>query len=315
MFIGIDLGGTNIAVGLVSEKGKLIASGSTPTMSERDYTEIVKDMAVLAEKLLKENNIDKSEVKAIGIGSPGTIDSDNGVVVYSNNIRFNMTPLRDEMQKYFNVPVAVENDANAAAYGEYFASGDNASSFLAVTLGTGVGGGIILDKKIYRGFNGAGAEVGHTTLIKDGEQCTCGRKGCWETYASVTALIRQTKEAMAEDPDSLMHEIVKEYGSVSGRTSFDAAKRGDKTALKVVNKYVEYVAEGITNLVNIFQPEIIVVGGGISREGEYLIAPVRKLVEENDYNKLLRRTEIKVAPLFNEAGIIGAAFAAKALIK
>ena len=161
------------------------------------------------------------------------------------------------------------------------------------------------------GFNGAGGEVGHIVIEMNGEECTCGRKGCWEAYASVTALIRDTKRAMEKNPDSLMHELAKKEGAVTGRTSFDAAKAGDKAAQEVVNQYVVYVAEGIANLVNIFQPEMICIGGGISREGEYLVGPVREYVSKNDYNKHMKKTEIVSAKLFNDAGIIGAAMVAR----
>ena len=311
MYIGIDLGGTNIAAGLVDESGKIIVKDSTPTLAERDYTEIVKDMIMLSEKLTEEAGITMNEVKAIGIGSPGSIDYKNGRVAYSNNLKFDNVPLEAEIKKYYDVPVVLENDANAAAFGEYIASGADAESFVAITLGTGVGGGIILDNKIYRGFNGAGAELGHFTLVHGGLPCTCGKNGCWEAYASVTALIGQTKVAMSKYPESLMNTIAKERGEINGRTAFDAAKAGDAAALQVVQKYTEYVADGIVSIVNIFQPQKLVVGGGISREGEYLLNPVIEYVRKYDYNKLFEKTEITTATLFNEAGIVGAALAAK----
>lgn len=317
MFIGIDLGGTNIAVGIVDESGKILVKDSTPTLSSRGYEEIVKDMAELSFKLMEKAGIAVSDIKAVGIGSPGSIDAKNGKVFYANNLHFENTPLREEFQKYINVPVAVENDANAAAFGEYTATGADCECFVAVTLGTGVGGGIVIDGKIFRGFNGAAGEVGHTTLVADGVLCSCGKKGCWEAYASVTALIRQTKVAIEQHPESLMVEIMKRNNNeVSGRTAFDAAKKGDVVAQQVVDRYVKYVADGVTDMINIFQPEILVIGGGISREGEYLVEPVRKYVEEYGYNKgLIPITKIQAATLLNDAGIVGAAFAAKELLK
>lgn len=311
MYIGIDLGGTNIAAGLVDENGKIIAKASTPTLAEREYPEIVKDMISLSEKLSSENGIDMKAIEAIGIGSPGSIDYKNGRVAYSNNLRFNNTPIEAEIKKYYDIPVVLENDANAAAFGEYIASGADTDSFVAITLGTGVGGGVIIDKKIYRGFNGAGAELGHFTLVHGGLPCTCGKCGCWESYASVTALIGQTKVAMSKYPESLMNTIAKEKGEVNGRTAFDAAKAGDAAAMQVVRKYTEYVADGIASIINIFQPQKLVVGGGISREGEYLLKPVIEYVRKYDYNKLFEKTEILTASLFNDAGIVGAALAAK----
>lgn len=311
MYIGIDLGGTNIAVGLVSEEGKILTQASTPTMNEREAIEIVKDMAMLIDKVASEYGIDKSEIKGVGIGSPGSIDFDNGIVVYSNNLKMAKFPLAEELNKLTGLKVSVDNDANCAAMGEYVEYEDKTKHFVFVTLGTGVGSGIIVDGKMLHGFNGAAGEGGHTVIVADGEQCSCGRKGCWEAYASVTALIRQTKAAMEKDPDSLMHKVAAEEGKVSGMTSFVSAKQGDKTAQEVVKQYAIYVAEGLINLENIFQPEIICVGGGISREGDYLLNPVREYVAKNSYNKYMKKTEIVTAKLFNDAGIIGAAMIAR----
>ncbi len=311
MYIGIDLGGTNIAIGIVDEDGKITVQGSTPTLSPRSYTEIVKGMVTLCEKLTAEAGISMNDIEAVGIGTPGSVDYEKGSVAYSNNLKFNDAPLRDEFQKYYNIPVVLENDANSAAYGEYIANGGDAGVFLAITLGTGVGGGIILDKKIFRGANGAGGELGHFTLVHNGALCSCGKKGCWEAYASVTALINQTKVAIEKHPESLMKSLAEENGHVSGRTAFDAAKKGDPAAKEVVDKYIEYVADGLVSIVNIFQPDKIVVSGGISKEGDYLLDPVREYVKKYDYNKLFKRTEIETATLYNDAGIIGAAFAAK----
>ncbi len=310
MYLGIDLGGTNIAVGLVDDSPKVVATASCPTGSTRPYQEIVKDMATLCRTLMEENNLTLADIQGIGIGSPGSIDSNNGVVLYSNNLGWENVPLCKELGTYFpNIPIGVENDANAAAYGEYVVNGNGSDSFVAVTLGTGVGGGIVLDKKIYRGHNGSGGELGHTTLIFDGEPCTCGKPGCWEAYASVTALIRQTKVAMEKHPESLMIKLAEEHGKVSGRTAFDAAKQGDPAAQEVVDTYLRYVAEGIVNVVNIFQPETLVIGGGISKEGDYLLNPVADYVRKYSYGDTKPETKLMIATLFNDAGIIGAALA------
>ncbi len=311
MYLGIDLGGTNIAVGLVDAQCNILAQDSRPTNAPRTCREIARDMAELCREITESSGFSMVDIKGIGIGTPGSVDSKNGVVVYANNLDWNNAPLAEELHRFFpEIPVAVENDANAAAYGEYMATGGTADSFLAVTLGTGVGGGIILNKKIFRGFNGAAGELGHFTLIYDGEPCTCGKKGCWESYASVTALIHQTKEAIAENPDCLMARTAKELGKVNGRTSFDAAKAGDPIAQKVVDQYIAYIADGVVSMVNIFEPEILVIGGGISAEGEYLMAPIRKHVTEFAYSKGLPQTDLRIASLANDAGIIGAAMAA-----
>lgn len=311
MYIGVDLGGTNIAVGVVDSDGRILAKSSAPTLSKRSYKEIVKDMAMLCEKVTAQAGYSMKDISTIGIGSPGTVDSENGVVVYAGNLCFKKAPLAAEMNKYFDIPVHMENDANAAAYGEYAACGHDVNSFVFITLGTGVGGGIIINKKIYRGFNSAGAEIGHMTLKMNGNLCNCGKKGCYETYASVTALRAQTEKAMMDNPTTLMHKWVKEKGHISGRTAFECAEQGDDAAVNVRDTYIRYVAEGIVSVVNIFQPELLVIGGGISKEGDVILNPIKEFVYKYDFNRFMPKTEIQIAKLFNDAGIVGAAIAAK----
>lgn len=310
MYIGIDLGGTNIAVGLVDNTPKVVAKNSRPTNAGRPYQEIVKDMAELCIEVMQEGGCSIADIQGIGIGSPGSIDAKNGVVLYANNLDWYDAPIVAELKKYFpDTAIGIENDANAAAYGEYIVNGNQADSFLFITLGTGVGGGIVLNKQIYRGFNGAGGEIGHFTLVHKGEPCTCGNYGCWECYASVTALVNQTKAAIEKDPHGLMAKKAAEVGHVNGRTAFDAAKEGDAAAQKVVDTYIKYVADGINSVINIFQPEVLVIGGGISREGDILLNPIKEHVIQYNYCKQPPRTELKIATLFNDAGIIGAAMA------
>lgn len=310
-YIGVDLGGTNIAVGLVTEEGKIIAKASTPTLSKRPLEKIVSDMARLCKEVVKDVNVSMDDVKSIGIGAPGTVDSKNGIVLYSNNIKMENVKLVEMLKKHIDKPVSLENDANAAAYGEYYINGKNAESFVFITLGTGIGGGIVINGKIYRGFNGAGAELGHITTVEDGALCTCGHNGCWEAYASVTALIKQTKEIMDKNPDSMMHKWVLEKGKLSGRTAFECAKKGDNAAKEVVKNYVKHIGEGLISVLNIFQPEKIVIGGGISKEGNYLLEPIKEHIRKYDYNKFAPKTEIEISKLFNDAGIVGAAISAK----
>lgn len=311
MYIGIDLGGTNIAAGIVREDGKIVVQSSVPTLSQRPTDEIVKDMVFLSKQLIKDAELELNDIEAVGIGCPGTINFETGEVIYSNNIKMEHYMLAKEFQKYLNLSVKIDNDANCAAMGEYIVSGNNVPIFMFITLGTGVGSGLILNGKVFRGFNGAASEAGHITLVSGGEPCTCGKRGCWETYASVTALIRQTKVAMEKNPESLMHEIAKAEGKISGRTSFDAAKQGDKAAQAVVKQYAQYVADGIVSVENVLQPDIISVGGGISREGEYLLQPVCEYAAANGFNKFMPKTKIVTAQSFNDAGIIGAAMIAK----
>ena len=232
-----------------------------------------------------------------------------GVIRYSNNIALENVPVVDELKKYFDVPIKINNDANCAALGEQvFGAGKGYNDVVFVTLGTGVGGGFIINGKLFEGRECAGAEPGHMVIVTDGEKCNCGRKGCWEAYASVSALIRQTKAAMETDPSSLMHEEAAKEGKVSGLTSFLAAKRGDKTAQKVVDTYIKYIGEGLVNLANIFRPDVILLGGAISKERERLTVPLQKMMDEQSFGaKFNPRVEVKIASLKNDAGILGAA--------
>ena len=315
MYIGIDLGGTGIKAGLVDENYNLIATDSIPTGAGRHYSEIIKDMAMLSIKVAKDAGYDiEKDVKWIGIGSPGTCDAKNGVLIYANNINFEMVPMREEMQKYINLPIYIGNDANVAALGEYMVLEDkDVKNMIAVTLGTGVGGGIIIGGKIYDGFNFSGAEIGHfQVMAENGEPCTCGRCGCWEAYGSVTALIRETKRAIQANPGCEMEKMVEgDLDKVNGMTSFVCAKKGDALAQSVVDRYIKHVAEGIVSVINIFQPEVLVIGGSISKEGDYLLNPIKELASKHVYCKLVPQTDIRIAKLGPDAGIIGAALLGK----
>ncbi len=310
-YVGIDLGGTNIAVGIVDENYKIVKKGSTPTLSERDTEEIVKDIAKLTLKLLDETNIDISEIAHAGIGSPGSIDSANGVVICSNNLPMFNYPIVDVLKKYLPIEhIYVENDANAAALGEAMGgAAKGAETAIMITLGTGVGGGIIINGKVFGGFNNAGGELGHIVIEYDGEQCTCGRKGCWETYSSATALARMTREKLEETKDTLMWELVGgDINKAGARIPFAAMKQGDKAGKEVVDKYINYLACGITNIINIFQPNIICIGGGVANEGDYLLKPLTEIAERDQYTSGYElKTKICIAELGNDAGIIGAA--------
>ena len=309
--IGIDLGGTNIAAGIVDENYKIIAKGSVPTNADRDAELIIKDMGALCNDLIKQAGIETSEIEYAGIATPGTANRDTGVVEYANNLPFRRFPIADTLKKYLNVSkVYIENDANAAAKGEAIAGiAKGCNHAVMITLGTGLGGGIIIDKKVYSGFNFAGAELGHIVIEYNGRQCTCGRKGCWEAYSSATGLINMTKDKLAVCKDTAMHKLVEENnGEISGRTAFIAAKQGDKAGLEVVEEYIEYLACGMTTIINIFQPEILCVGGGVCNEGDYLLKPLIEKVSGEQYSRDgVAKTQIKVAALGNDAGIIGAA--------
>lgn len=303
--IGIDLGGTNIAAGVVDEGQHIVAEVSLPTGAERPAEAVVADICRAAEKAMEKAGITAAHCASVGIGSPGTCDSANGVVVRAYNLGWFNVPVCSMVTARLGLPCHLSNDANCAALAETVAGGAvGCRNMILITLGTGVGGGIIIGGKIYDGMRGAGAELGHTLLVLDGEPCTCGRRGCWEAYSSATALIRQARQAAAEHPESLLAGAEE----ITGKTVFDAADRGDETANAVVDRFCDYLGAGVTNIVNALAPEVILIGGGISRQGERLLAPVRRYVERNCFGgKDGAIPIIAAARLGNDAGIIGAA--------
>ena len=314
-YVGIDLGGTNIVAGVVDENYNIIHKASVKTNRPRPEKEIADDMAKVALQAIAEANLTIDDVEWIGIGTPGIANSKDGIIEYSCNLGFDNTPMVKYIQEHINKPVYVENDANAAAYGEYVAgAGKGHNSLVCITLGAGVGGGVVTDGKILTGFNYAGAELGHTVIEVDGVQCSCGRKGCFEAYSSATGLIRMTKEAMEKDKNSSMWDLVRERNNkVSARISYDAMRLGDKSATEVVDKFTKYLAVGLTNVINIFQPEVLCIGGGVCNEGDALLNPVKEIVAKEVYTRNSpKNTEIVIAKLGNDAGIIGAAFLGRA---
>lgn len=314
-YVGIDLGGTNIVAGVVDEAYNIIAKASRKTNCPRPAEEIADDMAGVALDAIAEANLTPDQIEWIGIGTPGIANSSTGIIEYSNNLGFVNTPMVKWITEKTGISAFIENDANAAAYGEYVAgAAKGAKNAVCITLGTGVGGGIIIDGKIYDGSNFAGAELGHTVMNIDGPQCTCGRKGCFEVYSSATGLIRMTKEAMEQHPESAMHKMAEEQGKVSARTAFDCMRQGDAAAKEVVDFYIRCLAAGITNTINIFQPDVLCIGGGVCNEGDALLLPVKELVAKEVYTRNSEKNaEIVIAKLGNDAGIIGAAFLGKAI--
>jgi glucokinase len=310
MYIGIDLGGTNIAAGLVSSSFTILRKASLPTNPARGPQAVAADMAGLARGLCEAEGVAPESVDAVGIGSPGSINGAEGIITFASNLGFERVPICAIFREHWpDTPVFLENDANAAALGEALAGAAKGhSNALCVTLGTGVGCGIIIGGKIYGGSNGAAGEVGHHVVVLGGAPCACGRRGCWEAYASATGLIALTKEAMERHPHSRMHEVAARYGKVSGRTSFTAAREGCPAARETVELYMRYLACGLANLVNILQPEIICLGGGVANEGEELLGPLRGLTEQECFKAGGPPVLLRQAALGNDAGIIGAAF-------
>lgn len=309
VYIGVDIGGMSLKAGLVDEKGRILHKAVAVTSPDKPSEAIVEDIARLTEQLADESGVALSETGGMGLGFPGSVDTETGVVRYCCNINMKNTPVAEILRRRLKTgDVFLGNDANCAALGEtMFGAGGGARDSVMVTLGTGVGTGIISGGRLVTGHLSAGAEGGHIQISMGGPVCGCGKRGHYEAYASATALIRQTESAVRKHPESLLAQIAAKDG-VDGKTAFTAAKAGDKTAVRVVNKYIEYVGTGLVALANLFWPEVFIIGGGISREGEALTAPLEKYLAERvyggEYNPPIR---VAAAALGNDAGIIGAA--------
>lgn len=298
MYIGIDVGGTNLKAGLVDEAGNIVKVERIP-LDFQGPEKFAETLAELSRKVIQE------KVRWVGVGLPGAVDE--GDVLFTTNIPMENVPLEQLFRKHLDLPLLLGNDADCAAVGEFFGgAGKGTRDFAVVTLGTGVGAGIIVDGKLRGGL--ASSEAGHMVIVQDGEPCNCGRRGCWERYASATGLIQQTKRAMEAHPESLLHEIAAQNG-VEGRTAFQAAEAGDETALVVCRDYVNYLAAGLTNLINTLRPEAVAIGGGVAAAPErLLLEPLREAVAKESFSRHGGRiTKVLRAELGNDAGIIGAA--------
>lgn len=312
--IGIDIGGTNVKAGVVGNGGKILAKTSIETGVGRPHTEIIRGVAEAARKTARDAGIAWEQISGVGAGMPGIINSAAGEVVYSCNFAWKNVPLGAELSKLLQKSVKVENDANAAGYGEYlFGAAHKYKNSVFFTLGTGVGAGIVLDGGIFSGFKSAGAELGHMVIVVGGEPCNCGRRGCFEAYASATGLVRICSETAVKYPGSLLAALVAERRAAGkdagGKTAFTAAAAGDKAGTEAVNAYIEYLSEGIANIVNAFRPEAVIIGGGVSAQGETLLAPLRVKCYEKAYGGVeYAPFDILLAELGNDAGLLGAAF-------
>ena len=315
--VGIDLGGMSAKGALFSINGELLGCKKVKTNKADGFEGTAQLLAELANSLAAEAGVDFSNVAAVGIGAPGVVDSSAGVVLRWSNFAWDNAPLAAKMQTLTGKPTYIANDANAAALGEAtFGATAQYQSSILLTIGTGVGGGMVFDGKLIEGYKSAGAELGHITIREGGLECACGRRGCYEKYASATALIRQTRHAMVENLQSSMWEIVGgRIEKVDGRTAFAAAKQGDETAKRVIEQFVDYLSEGIADFVNILRPEAIVLGGGIANEGEALFEPLRKAVDKRTYIAMdIVPLKIVGAKLGNQAGVYGAYCIAKSHI-
>ena len=311
MYIGIDVGGTNLKAGLVDTSGQILAVVRTP-LHFQSAEALAETLASLALDAVEKAGQTVSAVESVGIGIPGAVS--DGTVLYTANIPMRDVPLEKLFRRHLDLPVFLGNDADCAAVGEYLlGAGKGTRDFLVITLGTGIGGGLILGGKLQSGM-GCGGEVGHMVIERNGIPCSCGRRGCWEAYASATGLVRMAQEAMKAHPESLLHPLSQPSG-LEGRTVFEAAEAGDPTALELCDTYVSYLAEGLTNLINILHPEVAAIGGGIAAAPEkFLLSPLREFIKQNCFGRHAGRVpEIVTAALGNHAGIVGAALLQRVL--
>lgn len=314
-FVGIDLGGTNIKAGVVSESGELLNKLSIKTNAERSMEEIIADMGKLAKDAIADAGVAESDVSAIGIGSPGTPDNKAGTLVYATNLPFVNAPMRKLIRDVIDLPVYIDNDANCAAMAESVSgAAADVEDSVTITIGTGIGCGVIINNRIFSGFNQAGSEFGHTVLVTGGQQCSCGRKGCFEAYCSASALARMTGEAAKANPESKLNDVIAENdGKLNAKIAFDAMRQGDQVAKDVIDTYIEYLSDGLANVINAFMPEVLLIGGGVCNEGDPLLLPLReKTMNKPFFGPGVRKTEIRIAKMGNDAGIVGAAMMGKA---
>ena len=314
-YIGIDLGGTNVVAGVTDREGTLLGRVSLPLLVKGPEG-VTGTICNEARQACAQAGITPDQAAAMGLASPGTVDPERGVVSNAHNLGLDCVPLARMVGDRLGVRAVLENDANAAALGEFYAGcGKGYHSLVAVTLGTGVGAGAVMNGRLYTGFNYAAFEAGHMVIHQGGRPCTCGRRGCWEAYASATGLIRSTREAMEANRNSSLWKAAASPELVTGKTAFDAAQAGDAAAIQVVEAYASDLACGIINLINLFQPEVLCIGGGVARQGENLLRPVRAILEREEFTRTYEtknRTRVCVAQLGDDAGVIGAAMAPRA---
>lgn len=308
-YVGVDLGGTNIVAAVVDESGKILNKNSCKTNLPKEPEILSADIARLIDEVLEKSGFTIDNIENVGIGVPGIVNTQEKVIIYSCNFNYNNVKIAELLEKKIGKTVYIENDANAAALGEFVCgAGQGLDTMIVITLGTGIGGGIILNKKLYRGFNYSGGELGHIVIEQGGRRCNCGRNGCFETYASATGLAKTASEVIGRYPDSKLWDEYNKNHSISGKTLFGAVIDGDPAAKEVLNIFVSHLACGVANIVNIFQPQILCIGGGISQAGELLINPLKDVFDKEDYARDSKnRCKIVAAQLGNDAGLIGAA--------
>lgn len=308
-YLGIDLGGMSAKCAVLKD-GVLCGVCRCKTDRNNTPAQTATDLANLAKEAIERSGLTLSDIGGLGIGSPGVIDSEKGEVVCWANFGWDHVELAELVRERLHLPVYVLNDANAAAMGEYaYGAAKEYRSAVMITVGTGIGSGIVFDGQLFEGNGGAGAELGHEVIRMGGEKCACGRRGCLEAYASASALIRQTQKAMKKHSESLLWSLCDgDVDGVNGKIFFDALHQGDKTAKGVFRKYMQYLCEGVVNVANVLRPQAIILGGGISAQGETITKPLQRMA--NKYmlgGESWAEVKIVAAMLGNDAGIYGAA--------
>ena len=316
-YLGIDVGGTKIAAGVTDPQGRILAKAESATLAGRPFPEVVRDMAACARRAMEMAECPEEALHAIGIGIPGIAENETGTVIFCTNLGWHDEPLRRELSQYINKPIYIDNDATVAGFAESVAGvSRGAKSSVFLTLGTGVGGGIVIDGKPWTGAHGVASELGHVTLVVDGIPCTCGKAGCLERYCSATALIRRGQEAAEKHPEgAIARAALGDPARITGKLVIDCAREGDPQALHIFHEYTRYLAIGINNVISFLDPEIVVLGGGISHAGDFLLDAVRSRIPDFLMFKTMPYPKVELAVLGNQAGIIGAAMVAKSIIQ
>ena len=314
IYIGIDVGGMSVKAGAVDAQGNILYKHSCPTGAERGYGAVIRDIAELGLQAAEKCGRGIGEVAAIGIGIPGIMDQQTGVVPLCNNLYWKDVPILEEMKKYTDVPVYVDNDATVAGLAESVAgvsAGTKNSVF--VTLGTGIGGGVIINGKVFSGAHGVATEIGHVITVDGGEPCNCGRRGCWERYASASALILEGRKLCAQKPRcALMEAVGGDIRAITAKHIIDLAKAGDPGCTALFDRYVHHLCVGLRMIVNVYDPEVIVLGGGVSHAGTFLLDAVRARFPKYIFCDTMPFARVELAQLTNDAGIIGAAMLGRA---
>ena len=308
-YIGVDIGGMSVKAGVVAIDGRIIIKDRVPTDTSKGNEPFLASVKSLIVGLINEARKIGYDIKGIGFGAPGVVNNEEGTIDYATNLKLYHVKVKEYL-KDLNIPIYISNDANVAALAEQrFGAAKGYHDVVMITLGTGVGSGIVINNKLFEGNLGKGAEIGHMVIVVDGVECNCGRKGCFERYASTSALIRETQSVMMNNKDSMMWDYCNhDINRVDGRTSFECAKAGDKAANEVIDTYIKYLGEGLLNVCNIFRPQAIILGGGVSAQKDYLKNKVQKYLEDHYYGyHETPRSEVLIAALTNDAGIIGAA--------